>query len=108
MTREPLDRRRDPMANAPHEIDHLPSRFEEARSVLGEALAKMEGAGIPNDTIVTAMLAEMLPHMAHQNDPFLNTSGRTATPHDIVRALRVLMVACVLQAVVYAAFVFVL
>jgi hypothetical protein len=71
MSREPLDRLRDSMSDAPHEIDHghLPARFDEARSLLAEALAKMKGAGIPHDTIVTAMLAEMLPRMVHQNGP---------------------------------------
>jgi adenosylcobinamide-phosphate synthase len=38
------------------------------------------------------------------DDPFLSSSGREATPDDIVRALRVLMAACVLQAAVYAGF----
>ncbi|MDQ2079811.1 adenosylcobinamide-phosphate synthase CbiB [Xanthobacteraceae bacterium Astr-EGSB] len=36
------------------------------------------------------------------DDPFLNPSGREATPNDIARALRVLVAACVMQAAVYA------
>jgi hypothetical protein len=71
MSRTPLDQRRDRMLDARNEIDegHLPARFKEARSVLAEALTKMEGVGIPNATIVTVMLAEMLPRMVHQNGP---------------------------------------
>jgi adenosylcobinamide-phosphate synthase len=37
------------------------------------------------------------------NDPFLNAEGRTATPDDIGRALRMFVAACALQAVIYAA-----
>jgi hypothetical protein len=71
MTRPPLDRLRDRMLDAPAEIDerHLPFRFQEARSILTEALAKLEATGIPNETVVTVMLAEMLPRMVHQNGP---------------------------------------
>jgi adenosylcobinamide-phosphate synthase len=42
------------------------------------------------------------------DDPFLNPAGRTATPNDIVRALRVLAAACGLQGVAYGALALVL
>jgi adenosylcobinamide-phosphate synthase len=35
-------------------------------------------------------------------DPFLNAAGQAATPDDIARTLRVLVAACVLQAVIYS------
>jgi hypothetical protein len=71
MTRSPLDRLRDRMLDAPAEVEdrHLPPRFNEARRALAEALAAMEAAGMPNETLVTVMLAEMLPRMVHQNGP---------------------------------------
>jgi hypothetical protein len=71
MTRTPLDRLRDRMLDAPDELDesHLPFRFKEARSLMAEAISKLEAAGIPNETLVTVMLAEMLPRMVHQNGP---------------------------------------
>ena len=37
------------------------------------------------------------------SDPFINAGGRAARPDDIRRSLRVLIVACVLHAVIYAA-----
>jgi hypothetical protein len=71
MTRSPLDRLRDRMLDAPDEVEdrHLPPRFNEARASLVEALAGMEATGMPNETLVTVMLAEMLPRMVHQNGP---------------------------------------
>jgi hypothetical protein len=67
----PLDRLRDRMLEAPDELDesHLPFRFKEARSVLVQAISELEAGGIPNETLVTVMLAEMLPRMVHQNGP---------------------------------------
>jgi hypothetical protein len=71
MTRSPLDQLRDRMLDAPDEVDdrHLPPRFKEARCALVEALTSMEATGMPNETLVTVMLAEMLPRMVHQNGP---------------------------------------
>ncbi len=71
MTRSPLDQLRDRMLDAPDEDEdrHLPPRFKEARCALVEALTSMEATGMPNETLVTVMLAEMLPRMVHQNGP---------------------------------------
>ena len=71
MTRSPLDQLRDRMLDAPNEVDemHLPPRFKEAREALGQIIARLEANGIPNETLVTVMLSEMLPRMVHQNGP---------------------------------------
>jgi hypothetical protein len=71
MNRSPLDQLRDRMLDAPDEVEErrLPPRFKEARCALAAALAGMEAAGMPNETLVTVMLAEMLPRMVHQNGP---------------------------------------
>jgi adenosylcobinamide-phosphate synthase len=42
------------------------------------------------------------------NDPLLNAEGRTATPADINRALKMFVAACVLQAAIYASLALVL
>jgi hypothetical protein len=71
MKRTPLDQLRDRLLDAPNEVDerHLPPRFNEARTALVEAITNMEAIGIPNETLLTVMLAEMLPRMVHQNGP---------------------------------------
>jgi hypothetical protein len=71
MKRTPLDRVRDRLLETPNEIDesHLPPKFKEARSILADAIASMEVAGISSETLVTVMLAEMLPRMVQQNGP---------------------------------------
>jgi hypothetical protein len=71
MKRTPLDQLRDRMLDAADEVDerHLPLRFTEARSALVEAISNLEAIGIPNETLVTVMLAEMLPRMVRQNGP---------------------------------------
>jgi len=85
MTRTPLDRLRDRMLDAPDAVDenHLPPRFKEARSLLVEAITNMESAGIPNDAIVTVMLAEMLPRMVHQNGPAWAAAMLAKLAHNI-------------------------
>lgn len=42
------------------------------------------------------------------DDPWLNPAGRAATPDDIGRAVRVMIAACVAEATIYAALIFVL
>jgi hypothetical protein len=71
MKRSPLDQLRDRMFDAPNEVDemHLPPRFKEAREALRKTIARLETSGIPNETLVTVMLSEMLPRMVHQNGP---------------------------------------
>jgi hypothetical protein len=71
MKRSPLDQFRDRMLEAPAEIDaqHLPPRFEEARRALAETLSGLEATGIPGETLVTVMMAEMLPRIVHLNGP---------------------------------------
>ena len=85
MSRTPLDRLRDRMLNAPNEIDdeHLPPRFNEARAVLADALAKMDSAGIPGETFVAVMLAEMLPRIVHQNGPAWASAMLAKLAHSI-------------------------
>ena len=71
MTSNPLDQLRDRMLEAPNEVDspHLPQRFHEARQAFVRVIDRLQRKGVPNDTLVTVMLAEMLPRMVHQNGP---------------------------------------
>jgi adenosylcobinamide-phosphate synthase len=63
-------------------------------------------AGWPESAMAAALgvaLAGPRRYGAHLvADPFLNAAGQAATPDDIARTLRVLVAACVLQAVIYA------
>lgn len=71
MTSNPLDQLRDRMLEAPNDVDalHLPPRFDEARQAFVRVIDRLQRKGVPNDTLVTVMLAEMLPRMVHQNGP---------------------------------------
>lgn len=85
MKRAPLDQLRDRMLDAPDEIDeqHLPPRFKEARTALIEAITNMEATGIANETLITVMLAEMLPRMVHQNGPTRAAAMLAKLAHNI-------------------------
>ena len=66
-----LDQLRDRLLEAPDDVDavHLPPRFGEARQALVRVIDRLQRKGVPNDTLVTVMLAEMLPRMVHGNGP---------------------------------------
>lgn len=67
----PRETLRDRMLAAPEGIDarYLPPRFNEARELLRETLAAMEGRGIPGDTVMTVMLSETVPRMTFERGP---------------------------------------
>ena len=71
VTSKVLDQLLDRMLEAPNEVDalHLPPRFDEARQAFVRVIDRLQRKGVPNDTLVTVMLAEMLPRMVHQNGP---------------------------------------
>ena len=71
MKPKPLDALRDRMLAAPDDIapSRLPPRFKEARTAFVKAIARLEAAGIPNETLVVVMLTQMLPRMVHENGP---------------------------------------
>jgi hypothetical protein len=83
MKRSPLDQLRDRLLTAPDEVNqsHLPPRFREARAVFVDTIARLEAAGIPNETLFTVMLTQMLPRMVHQNGP----AWAAATPVKLAR-----------------------
>lgn len=85
MKKDRLDQLRDRMLDAPNEIDegHLPPRFKEARTALIEAITNMEATGIANETLVTVLLAEMLPRMVHQNGPAWAAAMLAKLAHNI-------------------------
>jgi hypothetical protein len=85
MKRAPLDQLRERMLDAPNEVDerHLPPRFREARTALVEAISNLEAIGIPNETLVTVLLAEMLPRMVHQNGPAWAAATLAKLAHNI-------------------------
>jgi hypothetical protein len=69
MKRDPLKTLRDRMQVARNEIEpsHLPPCFQEAQALVKEALTRLEAAGISNQTIVAAMITELLPRMVYAN-----------------------------------------
>src|SRR5690606_26621602 len=85
MNRNLRDRLRDRMLSVPDEMDEdfLPWRFKEARPALVETLEKLQTAGIPNETIVTVMLVEMLPRLVHQRGPHWAAAMLARIAHNI-------------------------
>lgn len=71
MKRNLLDQLRDRRLDAPDDVDalNLPPRFKEARAAIADTIARLQDKGIPNDTLVTVMMAEMVPRMVYQNGP---------------------------------------
>jgi hypothetical protein len=71
MKPNPLDQLRDRMLAAPDEIEqlHLPPRFREAHAAFVDTIARLEATGVPDQTLVSVMLTQMLPRMVHQNGP---------------------------------------
>lgn len=71
MKHDPLDRLRDRMLRAPDDVDalNLPPRFQEAQEAFTRVISRLQRKGIPEETLVTVMLAEMLPRMVHHSGP---------------------------------------
>jgi hypothetical protein len=69
MKHDPLKSLRASMQVAPDTI--APARqaahFGKAQDVLRKSVARLEAAGISNETIVAAMLTETLPRMVYEN-----------------------------------------
>ncbi len=69
MKRDPLKTLRDRIQAAPDEIDpaRQPPHFGMARDALRKSLGCLEATGISNQTIVAAMITELLPRMVYAN-----------------------------------------
>jgi hypothetical protein len=52
-----------------HKLEELMAAGDVARSAFVETIARLEAIGVPNHTLVTVMLTQMLPRMVHQNGP---------------------------------------
>lgn len=67
MTPDPLRTLRDRIKAAPDDIDpaRQSSHFDKARDDLRQSLTQLEAAGISSQTIVAAMMTELLPRMIH-------------------------------------------
>src|SRR5262245_40008578 len=66
-----LDRLRDRMRAVPDEIDtsQLPTRFKEAQATIAHTIMSLEEAGVPDSTLVAALVAELLPRLVHLHGP---------------------------------------
>jgi hypothetical protein len=74
---------RDQMLEAPEGIDELPPQFMDARSRVREAIALIEAAGIPNETLVAVLMSEMLPRMVHDRGPLWTATLLAQLSHEI-------------------------
>lgn len=85
MTKTPFESLRDQMLSAPDECNemNLPPRFTEARTELRETLKRLEQNGVPNETIVTLMLSEMLPRMVFERGPVATAAILGKLAHNI-------------------------
>ena len=62
---------RERMLAAADNIDpgKLPNGFSEARTVLREALARIEASALPEETVAVLLLTEMMPRLASAFGP---------------------------------------
>ena len=73
------------MLAAPDKINqsHLPPRFRETLAAFMKTIAQLEATGVPNQTLVTVMLTQMLPRMVHQSGPAWTAATLAKLARDI-------------------------
>jgi hypothetical protein len=63
--------------------DELSAQFFDARGHIREAIARIEAAGIPSETLVAVLMSEMLPRMVRDRGPLWTATVLAELAHQI-------------------------